>query len=174
MNNKVLFKTVRNDTKLSKIKPVIIHVNYHPHKLPKMKAIVEYYVNGKQDALKPFPEGSECDSETTENDKTRGIGMADGLSSASRHGGLLSAWMGSSGQMSMADVVKMGRPQVKASMPNSSIHSGNHQNVLSPPAASHHNLHPLQSHAPKVPETNSDQGFILSQSVSQNNEWPSI
>ncbi|KAI9120764.1 hypothetical protein K1719_007797 [Acacia pycnantha] len=117
---------------------------------------------------------SHSDSVATENDKTRGIGMADGLSSASHHGGLHSAWMGSSGQMSMADIVKMGRPQVKASLPNSSIHSGNHQNVLSPPAASHHNLHPLQSHAPNVPETNSDQGFTLSQSISQNNEWPSI
>ncbi|XP_028777056.1 arabinosyltransferase RRA3-like [Neltuma alba] len=59
MNSKVLFKTVRNDAKLSKIKPVIIHVNYHPDKLPRMRAIVEYYVNGKQDALRPFPEGSE-------------------------------------------------------------------------------------------------------------------
>ncbi|KAI4298368.1 hypothetical protein L6164_031939 [Bauhinia variegata] len=59
MNSKVLFKTVRNDPNLSKIKPVIIHVNYHPDKLPRMKAIVEYYVNGKQDALKPFPSGSE-------------------------------------------------------------------------------------------------------------------
>ncbi|KAK4278977.1 hypothetical protein QN277_016746 [Acacia crassicarpa] len=59
MNNKVLFKNVRNVVKLSKIKSVIIHVNYHPDKLPRMKAIVEYYVNGKKDALKPFPEGSE-------------------------------------------------------------------------------------------------------------------
>ncbi|CAL0304225.1 unnamed protein product [Lupinus luteus] len=59
MNSKVLFKTVRYDANLSKLKPVIIHVNYHPDKLPRMKAIVEYYVNGKQDALKPFPEGSD-------------------------------------------------------------------------------------------------------------------
>jgi hypothetical protein len=59
MNSKVLFKTVRNDANLSKLKPVIIHVNYHPDKLPRMKAIVEYYVNGNQDALKPFPEGSD-------------------------------------------------------------------------------------------------------------------
>ncbi|XP_027355430.1 arabinosyltransferase RRA2-like [Abrus precatorius] len=59
MNSKVLFKTVRNDANLSKLKPVIIHVNYHPDKLPRMKAIVEYYVNGKQDALKPFPDGSD-------------------------------------------------------------------------------------------------------------------
>lgn len=59
MNSKVLFKTVRNDANLSKLKPVIIHVNYHPDKLPRMRAIVEYYINGKQDALKPFPDGSE-------------------------------------------------------------------------------------------------------------------
>lgn len=58
MNSKVLFKTVRKDAKLKRLKPVIIHVNYHPDKLPRMKAIVELYVNGKQDALDPFPDGS--------------------------------------------------------------------------------------------------------------------
>ncbi|KEH30422.1 putative nucleotide-diphospho-sugar transferase [Medicago truncatula] len=58
MNSKVLFKTVRNDAKLSKLKPVIIHLNYHPDKLPRMKAVVEYYVNGNQDALKPFSDGT--------------------------------------------------------------------------------------------------------------------
>ncbi|XP_015866879.3 arabinosyltransferase RRA3 [Ziziphus jujuba] len=59
MNSKVLFKTVRNDATLSKLKPVIVHVNYHPDKFARMKAIVEFYVNGKRDALKPFPDGSE-------------------------------------------------------------------------------------------------------------------
>ncbi|KAK4258676.1 hypothetical protein QN277_005099 [Acacia crassicarpa] len=59
MNSKVLFKTVRKDDNLKKLKPIIIHVNYHPDKLPRMKAIVEFYVNGKQDALQPFPDGSD-------------------------------------------------------------------------------------------------------------------
>ncbi|KAF4368068.1 hypothetical protein F8388_002679 [Cannabis sativa] len=59
MNSKVLFKTVRNDSKLRKLKPVIVHVNYHPDKLPRMKAVVQFYVNGEQDALDPFPEGSD-------------------------------------------------------------------------------------------------------------------
>ncbi|KAL6218620.1 hypothetical protein ACLB2K_011830 [Fragaria x ananassa] len=59
MNSKVLFKTVRKDDNLSKLKPVIVHVNYHPDKLPHMLAVVEFYVNGKQDALKSFPDGSE-------------------------------------------------------------------------------------------------------------------
>ncbi|GFY86149.1 nucleotide-diphospho-sugar transferase family protein [Actinidia rufa] len=59
MNSKVLFKTVRKDANLRKLKPVIVHVNYHPNKLPRMKAVVEFYVNGKKDALEPFPDGSE-------------------------------------------------------------------------------------------------------------------
>lgn len=59
MNSKVLFKTVRKDPNLKKLKPVIIHINYHPDKLPRMKAVVEYYFNGKQDALDSFPDGSQ-------------------------------------------------------------------------------------------------------------------
>ncbi|KAM0917462.1 hypothetical protein ACQ4PT_009498 [Festuca glaucescens] len=59
MNSKVLFKTVRKDAQLSKLKPVIVHSNYHPDKLDRMKAIIEFYVNGKQNALQHFPDGSE-------------------------------------------------------------------------------------------------------------------
>lgn len=59
MNSKVLFKTIRKDANLRKLKPVIVHVNYHPDKLPRMKAVVEFYVHGKQDALQSFPDGSE-------------------------------------------------------------------------------------------------------------------
>ncbi|XP_060199627.1 arabinosyltransferase RRA3-like [Lycium barbarum] len=58
MNSKVLFKTVRKDANLKKLKPVVVHVNYHPDKFPRMKAVVEYYLNGKQDALDAFPDGS--------------------------------------------------------------------------------------------------------------------
>lgn len=59
MNSKVLFKTVRKNDQLKKLKPVIVHVNYHPDKLLRMKAVVEFYVNGKQDALNNFPDGSD-------------------------------------------------------------------------------------------------------------------
>ncbi|XP_021743272.1 arabinosyltransferase RRA3-like [Chenopodium quinoa] len=59
MNSKVLFKTVRKDPNLKKLKPVIIHINYHPDKLPRMRAVVDYYFNGKQDALDYFPDGSQ-------------------------------------------------------------------------------------------------------------------
>lgn len=59
MNSKVLFKTVRKDANLKKIKPVIVHVNYHPDKYPRMLAVVEFYLNGKRDALDHFPDGSQ-------------------------------------------------------------------------------------------------------------------
>ncbi|PNT74507.1 hypothetical protein BRADI_1g15990v3 [Brachypodium distachyon] len=59
MNSKVLFKTVRKDAQLRKLKPVIVHSNYHPDKLDRMKAVIEFYVNGKQNALEHFPDGSE-------------------------------------------------------------------------------------------------------------------
>lgn len=40
MNSKVLFKTVRKDHELKKLKPVIVHLNYHPDKLNRMQAVV--------------------------------------------------------------------------------------------------------------------------------------
>ncbi|XP_014509258.1 uncharacterized protein LOC106768552 [Vigna radiata var. radiata] len=101
------------------------------------------------------------------------VRVCDGLSS-SQHGGLQSAWVANPGQVSMADIVRMGRPQAKTSIPNSSLHSGNHQHVFAPPASSQHNLHSLQGHASKVSETNNDQGFGFNSNVEQNDEWPSI
>ncbi|KAI4389577.1 hypothetical protein MLD38_001791 [Melastoma candidum] len=59
MNSKVLFKYVRKDPKLlAELRPVIIHVNYHPDKLVRMKAVVEFYVNGNKEALMPFRDGT--------------------------------------------------------------------------------------------------------------------
>lgn len=59
MNSKVLFKTVRKDAALRKLKPVIVHVNYHPDKFRRMEAVVDFYANGNQKALDPFPDGSQ-------------------------------------------------------------------------------------------------------------------
>ncbi|KAF3492525.1 hypothetical protein DY000_02057374 [Brassica cretica] len=50
----VLFK---NEELKKKVKSVIVHVNYHPDKLNRMQAVVEFYVNGKQDALDSLPDG---------------------------------------------------------------------------------------------------------------------
>lgn len=52
-----LFMNSKYDN-LMKLKPVIVHVNYHPDKLPKMKAVFDFYVNGKKDALETFPDGT--------------------------------------------------------------------------------------------------------------------
>ncbi|GAA0155775.1 transferase [Lithospermum erythrorhizon] len=64
MNSKVLFKSVRYNPELMKLKPVIVHMNYHRFdRLERMKAVVEFNVNGKQNALVPFPLASTLDWE---------------------------------------------------------------------------------------------------------------
>ncbi|KAK7246089.1 hypothetical protein RIF29_40948 [Crotalaria pallida] len=116
---------------------------------------------------------SYSDSAVSEN-KISPLGISDGLSSSSQLSGSQSAWTGNAGQMSMADIVKMGRPQAKSSMHNSSIHSGDHQSVLTPPAALDHNLDSWQSHASNVSQTNADQGYATNHNVQQNEKWPCI
>ncbi|KAL2635396.1 hypothetical protein R1flu_006875 [Riccia fluitans] len=60
LNSKVLFKTIRKEpANYAHIKPVTIHVNYHPDKLDRMLGIVEYYIKGIKNALDKFPDGSE-------------------------------------------------------------------------------------------------------------------
>lgn len=59
-NSKILFKFVRHDVnQMRALKPAMIHVNYHPNKFERMQAIVKYYFNGDENALDPFPDGSE-------------------------------------------------------------------------------------------------------------------
>lgn len=105
------------------------------------------------------------------------VGSGDGiLSSSQASSGFQSAWLGVPGQVSMADIVKMGRPQAKASaMPNSSIHSGNHHTVPPPPSgALHHNLHLSQDHGSKVSEMHGEVVIVSSQDIAAEDEWPSI
>ncbi|GFH15326.1 glycosyltransferase, partial [Haematococcus lacustris] len=60
MNSKRLFKDIRHRPKSSQPpKPVTVHVNYHPDKHERMKAIFKYYNEGDEHALEPFPGGSE-------------------------------------------------------------------------------------------------------------------
>ncbi|KAJ7947251.1 GBF-interacting protein 1 [Quillaja saponaria] len=108
-----------------------------------------------------------CSDLLASEKKTFAVGMGDGILSSSQPSGLQSAW-GVPGQVSMADIVKMGRPQGKASaVPNSSSHNVNHQNVWEPPAE-------LQGHASTVSDSNTDLGTAVSQLVSHDDEWTYI
>jgi len=60
MNSKVLFKHLRHNAGLySSIKPVMVHVNYHPDKFERMLAVEKRYIDGDKTALDKFPDGSE-------------------------------------------------------------------------------------------------------------------
>ncbi|CAD7701899.1 unnamed protein product [Ostreobium quekettii] len=58
VNSKTLFRTMRNEEQYTHHTPVAVHVNYHPDKWPRMKAVVKRYVDGDVDALSSFPTGS--------------------------------------------------------------------------------------------------------------------
>ena len=59
MNSKTLFVVARHDKKrMRNLKPAMVHVNYHPDKWERMKAIWAYFVDGKKKALDAFPDGS--------------------------------------------------------------------------------------------------------------------
>lgn len=60
MNTKVLFKDVRHRPKADQPPmPVTVHVNYHPNKFERMKAIFKFYLKSDEHALDTFPDGSE-------------------------------------------------------------------------------------------------------------------
>mmetsp|Transcript_6937 Transcript_6937/g.11803 ORF Transcript_6937/g.11803 Transcript_6937/m.11803 type:complete len:388 (-) Transcript_6937:991-2154(-) len=60
MNSKRLFKIVRHlPAGDQPPKPITVHVNYHPDKHERMKAVVKYYTEGIKTALDAFPGGSE-------------------------------------------------------------------------------------------------------------------
>lgn len=59
MNSKTLFKHVRHDSyRMRSLRPVMVHVNYHPDKWQRMLAIVDFFVRGRKHALDEFPNGS--------------------------------------------------------------------------------------------------------------------
>ncbi|KAM2496793.1 hypothetical protein COP2_037579 [Malus domestica] len=110
---------------------------------------------------------SYSDSVGSEN-KMPTLSTDDGISSFSQpSSGYQSAWGGVPGQVSMADIVKMGRPQAKATtMPNPHNHSGNHHDGVPPAASLHHNLHSPQDHVPKLSATHDEWPLIDPPSVS--------
>ncbi|KAK5792292.1 GBF-interacting protein 1-like [Gossypium arboreum] len=101
------------------------------------------------------------------------VGLGDGVSSSSQPTGYQSAWLGVPGQVSMADIVKMGRPQNKTSVvPNPSQQSTNNRHhVVPPPAALQSNL---QDQASKVADISYEPDGTKNQQVSPRDEWPPI
>ncbi|XP_058101215.1 actin cytoskeleton-regulatory complex protein PAN1-like isoform X2 [Magnolia sinica] len=105
--------------------------------------------------------------------------------------GFQPAWMGVPGQVSMADIVRMGRPHGKASnvsaastetsypphnanVSSTSPHSVKHPPVSMPlPSESYHDLHSTQDPASKVSEIIPDQGIAVNQHISCD-EWPLV
>ncbi|XP_022715633.1 uncharacterized protein LOC111274899 isoform X2 [Durio zibethinus] len=105
--------------------------------------------------------------------KMSAVGLGDGISSTSQPSGYQSAWLGVPGQVSMADIVKMGRPQNKASaMPNRPHQSSNNRHLVVPPlSVLHHNL---QDHTSKVSDVTYEPDVTTNQHVSPSGEWPLI
>ena len=108
--------------------------------------------------------------------KTWTVGGGDNISSSSQPAsGFQSAWLGVPGQVSMADIVKMGRPSRVSVAPNPPLYSANHQNVPVPPSAvPHQNFHLSQDHASKESELQSERVNISSDDFASNDDWPSI
>ncbi|GIL62084.1 hypothetical protein Vafri_16376 [Volvox africanus] len=60
MNSKRLFKDIRHRSKDQQPPlPVMVHINYHPDKHERLKAVIQYYIGGNEHALDSFPGGSE-------------------------------------------------------------------------------------------------------------------
>jgi hypothetical protein len=116
-----------------------------------------------------------CSESVAMENKVSIVGTSNGISSSTQPSGFPSAWLGVPGHVSMADIVKMGRPHGNAStVPNPPIYGVSHQNVLTTSAATHHNLHPLQDHASNVSDINAEPGFATSQHLPSDDDWPAI
>lgn len=90
-------------------------------------------------------------------DKAFPVFIAENTSATPASSGFQSAWTAMPGQVSMADIVKMGRPHGKAP---------SQQHVSNQYAAN-----PSQNRSVKLSETNPDSGVTGSQHVPPNDEW---
>ncbi|GLT50605.1 hypothetical protein SLA2020_240810 [Shorea laevis] len=122
------------------------------------------------------PPASHSDSVVTEN-KMPSVGPLQGISSSSQpSSGYQSAWLGVPGQVSMADIVKMGKPQNKVStMPNPPPLSVNNWHPVAPlSAVLYSHFHSPEDHASNFSEVNNDPEIMTSQDITSNDEWPPI
>ncbi|PSR98673.1 Signaling mucin like [Actinidia chinensis var. chinensis] len=119
---------------------------------------------------------AQCDPVTTEN-KAATVGTVDGMLSSSQPPyRYQSAWSGVPGQVSMADIVKRGRSNGKASTTaNPSQHDVSQHHVqASRSNVSHHEWRLYEDHASKVSEFNTEPVFGTGHHVSPNDDWPVI
>ncbi|XP_041025705.1 uncharacterized protein LOC121266066 isoform X3 [Juglans microcarpa x Juglans regia] len=111
------------------------------------------------------------DSVAMEN-KMSTVDTSDGISLSAQPSGFQSPWLGVPGHVSMADIVKMGRPHGKASNV-SNPHIQN--NILATSSgAILHDSHSLQDHASKVSDINAESGLATNQHLPPADEWPAI
>lgn len=117
-----------------------------------------------------------CSEAVISGHKTSTAGLVDGISSSSQPSGYQSAWLVAPGQVSMADIVKMGRPQNKASViPNPPHQSVNNQHLAVPHSAEvHPNLRSPHGHASKVSDVTYEPDITTNQRSSPSDEWPPI
>lgn len=128
-------------------------------------------VTGNNTSRRPASYSSDAAAATTEV-KGPALGMLDGASSVSQPSGYQPAWVGAPGQISMADIVKMGKPQSKAS---STSHNVNHHHIQGPSSSTaYQNLRFCEDHASKVPVEHLEPGVSSAQDASMDDEWPSI
>lgn len=117
-----------------------------------------------------------CSNNVATENKLAGLGAGDGAISSSQSSfGYQSGWLGAQGQVSMADIVKMGKPQGKSSsVQNTSLQgASSHNSVPFQCAPSLQNFHTAQHQASTVPEVHTGPG-IMSQQAALDDEWPSI
>ncbi|CAO2823434.1 unnamed protein product [Amaranthus hypochondriacus] len=104
--------------------------------------------------------------------KTLSYNAVDTIPVAPPSSGYQSAWSGMPGQMSMADIVRMGRPRGKPS--STSTTSQQHVNNLHPSVSFDadvpHDMHTLQNHSAKGLEENFN--WSMSGNVPPNDDWP--
>lgn len=130
-------------------------------------------VAGNNTSRRPtsYSDAAAVASATVTEVKGPALGMLDSASLVSQPSGYQPAWVASPGQVSMADIVKMGKPQSKAS---STSHNVNHHHIQGPSSTAYQNLRFSEDHASKVLVEHLEPGVSSAQHASMDDEWPSI
>lgn len=55
----VFFKQWRHQDEGARVRPVMVHINYHPNKEERMRSIVQYFAHGDGKQMMAWPGGSE-------------------------------------------------------------------------------------------------------------------